>query len=168
MSLNLHNFPNDILENIFHQNAASDRVVAMWLCGDRTFNARLSRGACTSFVAHVTEVLKWPRMLSELKSLRRLVIRAYLLREPIQWMHGEFAKLSSTLEEIRIDFPHATVLVLDSPNYSSTSPYFVNAKHSLPAPVLIDIGKHFPKWRIRLPRPPTSAHDLCNEPPPPQ
>lgn len=144
MSLRLAYFPDDILENIF---TASAGVVAIWLCGDRALNARLARGACTSFVANVHEVVKWPRMLPELKSLRRLIIRADYTREPPERMHGELFKLPKTMEVIAIDFPGATSLILDEPKWVPPQDRLVHTQSHLPKPVFVNIAEMFPLLR---------------------
>ena len=105
MDASISHLPDEILANILsRRHSASDCVVSLWLCGDRTLNTRLSRGGCTSFVTSIYELIKWPRMLSQLKALRQVVIEAKAVREPIKWMSGELLKLPSHLEVLELNF----------------------------------------------------------------
>ena len=115
----LATFPDELLRVILSR---SDGVVFLWLCGNRALNVRLSRGGCTSFVASVCELIKWPRMLSQLKALQQVVIIAKVVREPIEWMHGVVSNLPSQLEVLHLDFPGSLGLITIEPPISASSP----------------------------------------------
>lgn len=119
----LVNLPDEVLANILNRKAASDMVVSLWLCGCPALNIRLSRRGCISFVAKVKRARKWPRILSELKSLRRVVFYADLMLESLTMIAIEVRKLPSQLEEVRLNLPDASLLLFDSrPFLGATDP----------------------------------------------
>lgn len=135
MASSLALFPDEVLANILSHPSASDSVISLWLSGNHALNARLSRGGCTSFVTSVVQLLKWPRLLAELKSLRHIEIRATLVQEPIEWMHQELSKLPSSLTNLHLEFEGATRLI--SPPTRS----FSYSQGSFP---LLDLSSMFP------------------------
>lgn len=110
MDRSLAIFPDEIIAKILSASAASDMVVSLWLCGNQALNTRLSRRGCTSFVASVSMLTMWPRVLSQLKSLQTVFITALAAQEPIEWMSKHAMDLPSCLEELHLDFPFAGLI----------------------------------------------------------
>lgn len=137
MPLTIADIPDEVLANILSSSAVSDMVVSLWLCGNQALNARLKRGGCSCFVATIYELKKWPRVLEQLKSLRKVVVIAKSCQEPIEWMSDHVMNLSSGLEELHLDFPHAGLV------FAKTLIWDVSYNPQ-PQPQLIDIGKLFP------------------------
>ena len=150
MDASIAHLPDELLANILsRRHSASDCVVSLWLCGDRTLNTRLSRGGCTSFVASIYELIKWPRMLSQLKALRQVVITAEVVHEPIEWMHGVVSNLPSHLEVLHLDFPGSLGLITTEMSVPTEEPWY-----DQPYSNLMQLSTTFPNLQ--------NLHVLCS------
>lgn len=122
MASSMARLPDEILAYILSHGAVSDMVVSLYLCGDRSLNARLCRGGCTSFVATIDELLQWPQMLSQLKSLREVSLSAREIHQYVHLLRKELLKLPSELEILHLDFPEATETLFATLPSSSSNP----------------------------------------------
>lgn len=149
MALNLANFPDTVLELILSRNTLSAALISLWLCGNRILNYRLSTQIRTSFVVSVYEVRKWPRMLGELKRLKRLHLTAERMSEDLLVVQSQLFKLTPSLEELWIDYPGSFLLLVKALQPVSPWGYTIDMQViKAGAHVLHPICEYFPSLRV--------------------
>lgn len=140
--VSLANFPDEILAEILNTNAASDRAIQLWLCGDSRLTTRLERAGCRSFRTRPGMIrARWPAALARLKGLTVLEFKAHsIFGVDTEVVLEEVLKLPPTLLELTLHFEGAAKLpLLDAP--SSAAPSSATSSRNA-------FGNHFSDLRL--------------------
>lgn len=110
---------DEALDQILSWSSLS--VATLWMAGDLDFNLRIAR--CCSCVRTdrrlaSSTLKKWPRMLSELRSLRILVLNVASINEDLDTLKEQVQRLSPTIIELEFQFSFASVLWLDNSHWT--------------------------------------------------
>lgn len=135
--------------NLILSYVSSVSVLALWKCGSRQLNYRLSRGGATSISLEddfLYTFSKWPRMLRDLKHLQSLSLRAlYISLGPSELILREIFSLPRNLVRLELDFRGAGAW-LNIP--TETSSLFDESRISQPPDTpyysIIDLDAVFP------------------------
>lgn len=90
---------------------SSLEVATLWMAGDTSFNKRIARSCSsvrTSPSLKYTTLKRWPRMLSDLRSLHTLHIQVYSFSEAYEKIIEKLKTLSATIEELHLFFDRAS------------------------------------------------------------
>ena len=129
--MNLSHFPHAIRDLIFNQFCPSYLIIELWKCGDLLLQSRLAHDvvemhlSCDSIL-----VSRYPRMISQLRSLRRLSLRSpHKLHGNPSTLQKELLMVAGTLESLKLVAPDCHAIFLNfqgSPleNSSKNSTYY--------------------------------------------
>ena len=108
----ISDFPPYVIDQIVGVQDTSYVVIKLWLCGNLNLNDKLSKGLTyLDLKCHQLGYCRFPRLISQLVSLRHLTIRSWgnLAQSPYDWPHI-MRSLPNTLESLAItsyDFEHS-------------------------------------------------------------
>jgi hypothetical protein len=101
----------ELLDDILRRQGVRHSAVNLWLCGNKRLHYLMSNGGVTDVLLEDTKwnsTSRWPKMLAELRFLRRLVIIRDGGRLGNPWSIGhELQRLTPRLEELEMDFREA-------------------------------------------------------------
>ena len=144
----LSNFPVSILDHIIGNRSSSWLIFKIWLCGDPILNEKLAQGLTYVRLEANGEIYpKFPRLLSKLRGLRYLSIRASkrLKEKPSDWPMI-MSSLTGSLETLKLCFPGSLLSLTnfgpDSPTCPSVPIYTDYERGSCE---FIDMGSIFPR-----------------------
>ena len=100
----LAHLPGHVLHHFCSFPCFSSAIIALWKCGDRHLNRKLSEWADTVILEDYTScsTSRWPKMLTSLTNLRNLEISRSIALAPPKAFSNEIHNLSSCLVTLRI------------------------------------------------------------------
>lgn len=114
--VNLAELSGDILDQIL--GGSGINVVKLWTAGSPALNSVIA-SSCTTWISSTQyekpEFKKWPRMISELRSLKVLLFLANASPEPIQDISNQVKKLSPALTALYLTFDGASTIFFENP-----------------------------------------------------
>lgn len=113
--MHLSRFPHAIRVVLFNEVCPSYLIIELWKCGDTDLNSKLAKDVTEMYLrCDSTLVSRFPRMISELRSLRRLSIRSpHKLHENPILLQIELLKIAGTLESLKFHAPDCHALFLN-------------------------------------------------------
>lgn len=102
--MNLAGLSADVLGLLLSSASSSFLILRLWKCGNRALNSKLAAGVTHVHLDQVQALRSpYPRMLSELRQLRCLTLKALSsLMENLEDLVKELHKLPESLQELRI------------------------------------------------------------------
>lgn len=105
----ISDLPPFVIDQILGFRDTSFVVIKLWLCGDKRFNAKLSEGLTYFHLqSHPYAKPKFPRIVSNLRSLRHFSIFAYGSLAPQHKWPGIVRSWPSSLESLAIHLMTST------------------------------------------------------------
>lgn len=110
----MEKFPDKILTYILGFESDPLLYLAMYLCGNRSFNQRLKLGGCREIrTARRMELIgKLPQIITELDELEVVDISALKITDKVEAIAREIRMWPSTLRQLRISLPNISTAFL--------------------------------------------------------